>query len=453
MDLNDILWLSYNDLSEKKVRTALTIVMVVIGIGAIVALTSFTAGVSNSITSTLESLGPTAIIVTSSTNVGFTQSDVASMEGLPNVTNVTPLLTGSATLYAGNQNTSVTVIGISTQGLEQILGGNVTPLQGSFYQDTIAPDAVVGYDVAFPSTAAGQQTITVGQSAALKLAGARTASGGTSSSETVTVPILGILPSHGTSLISIDTGVFISLQAAYVLLHRTSYNEMVVLAKNLSSVNATSSLITTIYGSSARVLTTSQLLSTASSVIGSITILFGVIAGVSLLVAAIGIMNIMLMAVMERTHEIGIMKSIGFKNKHVMLVFLLQALIIGLLGGMLGIAVGAGAAYGLAGLSSGSSSSTTGASTTSSSSFGGGGGGFGGGGGGFGGGAARTGGATFVGGGTTSTSSGLSSLHPAFPVSTILIALAIAVGVSVIAGLYPAWRASKMQPIDALREL
>ena len=440
MDIKDIFWLSFKDLNEKRVRTALTIMMVVIGIAAIVALTSLTSGVGNSITAELSSLGPTAIIVSSGTATGFTQSSVSEMASLPNVTEVTPILTGTATLYAGNQNTSVTIIGVSPQGLNQLYGSNVTLYQGVLYQQTIAPDAVVGHSVAFPTSAAGQQTITVGQSATLKVGSGRT-------SETVTVPIVGILPSHGTSLIPIDTGVFLSVQAAQVLLHKTSYNEMVVIANNLSSVNATSALITTIYGSSARVLTTSQLLSTASSIIGSIALLFGVIAGVSLLVASVGIMNIMLMAVIERTHEIGIMKSIGFKNKHVMLVFLLQALIIGVVGGILGIAVGVGTSYGLAAAVGGGSSSTSTASSSSSSTgtFRAGSGAS----------AAPAGGGATFGGGSSSSSSSSSSLSftPAFPISTIAIALFIAILVSIIAGLYPAWRASKMEPIDALREL
>ena len=163
MDIDDIFWLSYRDLSEKKVRTILTIVMVIIGIAAIVALTSVTAGISASITKQLESLGPTAIIVSSGTSTGFTAADVGEMSSLPNVTLVTPLLTGSATLYAGNQNTSVSVIGVSTQGIKQLLGSNVTVYDGSMYEDTIAPAVVVGHSIAFPSSAAGQQTITVGR--------------------------------------------------------------------------------------------------------------------------------------------------------------------------------------------------------------------------------------------------------------------------------------------------
>src|SRR5271154_6870388 len=106
MKLQDIFWLSYKDLSEKKIRTALTIIMVVIGVAAIVSLTSITAGISQSITSSLNSLGPTSIIVTSSSATGFTVADSGRIAGLPNVTSVTPILTGTASLYAGNQNTS-----------------------------------------------------------------------------------------------------------------------------------------------------------------------------------------------------------------------------------------------------------------------------------------------------------------------------------------------------------
>lgn len=442
MDIQDIFWLSYKDLSEKRVRTALTIVMVIIGVAAIVALTSFTAGINQSITATLESLGPTSIIVSSSGATGFTQADAGQLETLPNITSVTPLLLGEGTLYAGNQNVSVSIVGVSTQGLSQLLGGNVTLYQGTEYQDTIAPDALVGHSVAFPSTAADQQAITVGQSASLKLASGR-------AEQTVTVPVVGILPSHGTSIIPIDTGVFVSLQSAEILLHRSSFNEMLVLSSNLSNVNSTAALITTIYGSSVRVTTISAILSTVSTIIGGIALLFGVIAGVSLLVAAIGIMNIMLMSVMERTHEIGIMKSIGFKNKHVMLVFMLQALIIGVVGGIAGIAVGAVASIGLAAAASGASSGSSPTSTPAAASSG----GFRGGG--AGGSAAAGGGsAVFVSGGSTSSSSTSSlSFSPAFPLSTVGSALLVAVIVSVVAGLYPAWRASKMEPIDALREL
>lgn len=443
MNIQDILWMSYKDLNEKKVRTALTVVMVVIGVAAIVALTSLTAGVSKSISADLSSLGPTSIIVTSSSPTGFTVADSARLSSFPNITSVTPVLTGTANLYSGNQNTSVTLIGVTSQGLKQLVGGNTSNLtfyQGAIYEDTITPAAVIGHSVAFPTSAAGAQTVSVGQPATLKVGGR----GG----ETLTVPVVGILPSKGGFIIPIDTAIFMSLPAAELLLHRQSFNEMLVIAKNTSSVNATSALITTIYGSSVRVLTTSELLSTAASVTGDLSLLFAGIAGVSLLVAAIGIMNIMLIAVYERTHEIGILKSVGFKNSHILLVFLVQALIIGVLGGIIGIGLGAGASYGLSAVLSGAgsrASTTSNAPTTGTTARTGGG---------FSGGGAAGGGG-FGGGGAASSSSSTTTLsfHPVFPLSTIAYALLVAVIVSAVAGIYPAWRASKMEPIDALRSL
>jgi putative ABC transport system permease protein len=444
MNLKDVLWLSYKDLNEKRIRTALTIVMVVIGVAAIVALTSVTAGISQSISSSLNALGPTSIIVSSSGTTGFTIADVARLEGLPNITSVTPLLIGSGVLYAGNHNSSVTIIGVTTQGLKQLLGGNVTFYQGAIYEDTVTPAAVVGHTVAFPTSAAGTQVITVGQAGTLKIGGGRT--GGS----TITVPIDGILPSHGGFIIPIDSAVFMSLPAAEIVLKRPSFNEMLVFASNTSTVNSTASLITTIYGSGARVTTTAQLLSTTSSIIGSISLLFTIIAGVSLLVAAIGIMNIMLIAVYERTHEIGILKSVGFKNRHILLIFLFQALIIGFIGGVLGIVVGAGTSYGLStvlgggGATSASTTSSTGAASTSGSFRS----GSAGGGGGF----SGSGGGSSFGGGSSSTTASI-SFKPVFPLSTIISAVLVAMIVSIVAGMSPAWRASKMEPIDALRQL
>jgi putative ABC transport system permease protein len=249
-----------------------------------------------------------------------------------------------------------------------------------------------------------------------------------------------------TSIVPIDSGVFVSMPSAEVLLNKLSFNEILIKANSAASVSSLTSLVTTVYGSNARVMNTEQLASTASSIIGAISLLFTAIAGVSLLVAAIGIMNVMLMSVSERVHEIGIFKAVGFKNREVMLIFLFQALIIGFIGGIVGLGVGAGAAYSLGSVlssrSAASCTTTSAATTSSSASFR-----AGGGGGSFAGGAAgaRTGVAT--------TSTSAISIHPDFTFTIITEAILIAALVSVLAGVYPAWKASRMEPIDALREL
>jgi ABC-type antimicrobial peptide transport system permease subunit len=449
MKLKDIFWLSYKDLSEKKVRTALTVLMVVIGVASIVALVSQTAGISASITQELSSLGPSSILLTS-TSSGFTATDVYDISTLPNVSSATPLLTGSGTLIANNQNTSVTIIGATPAGLTALLGGNLTLYNGSMYTDTIAPSAVLGYDAAFNSTS-GRQVVTVGSPTTLKI------SSGRGQSQSYTVPVVGVLKAYGTSLISIDSGVAMSLPAAELMLHKTSFNIILVKADNSNNVTALTSLLTSIYGTNARVLSTQQLANTASSIIGSLTLFLVVIAGIALLVAAVGIMNIMLIAVLERTHEIGIMKSLGFKNTQVMSIFLFQAMLIGILGGIIGVAAGAGASYGVAYLishiSSGTSSRSTGATvatvsgSSSGRSFSGGSGG-GAPSGGFSGGSGAPTAAS-----TSSSSSSTLSYSPVLAWPTVVEALLVAIVVSAVAGIYPAWRASQMEPIEALRQL
>ena len=221
---------------------------------------------------------------------------------------------------------------------------------------------------------------------------------------------------------------------------RTSFNIILVKADNASQVGALTTTLTNIYGNNANVFSTQQIAQQVNQIVGSITFLLVVVAGISLLVAAVGIMNIMLMSVMERTHEIGIMKSLGFTNRQVLSLFLTQALLIGVVGGVIGIAVGMGGSYTLSTLAShsGSSPNSTGtASGTPSRPREGGGGG------------------VIIGsgaGGSPGSSTSL-SFSPVLTVSTIIEALVVAIGVSAIAGIYPAWRASKMEPIEALRQL
>lgn len=436
MKFQDVFWLSYKDLSEKRVRTALTVVMVVIGVASIVALVSQTSGISASIQKSLQSLGPTTIIVSSTKAAGFTAADVAQLASLPNASIVIPIVEGQGTFASGNENVSASIVGISSQNLEQLLGGNPKLYEGTLYQDTVAPVSLVGYSIAFPSTAGGRQSVGVGQPATLTVGSGRSAT-------TYTVPIVGVLQSYGSMIVSIDGSVFMSLQAAEGLLHKTSFNVILVKASNTTTVTPLASQISDIYGNNARVLTTQQIAQEVDSVIGSITVLLVIIAGISLLVAAIGIMNIMLMAVMERTHEIGILKSIGFKSRHVMMVFLFQALIIGFVGGMIGIALGGGASFGLAYIISHSSSSSPSSSQQAQAAGPSG---------------SQRGGGVVVrggGGGAAPSSSGGSSLsyQPVISIQTVIGAMIVAMVVSAIAGLYPAWRASRMQPIDALRQL
>ncbi len=459
MDLRDIVRLGTEHLSEKKARTALTILMVVIGVASIVALTSQTAGEAQSIQNSLGSLGPTSLLVVPSGKTIFTAADVANLEALQNVSSVTPIITGQGTLSLNGNNYSVSILGMTSNGLQSLTGNTSTLYQGSFYPDGITPDAIVGHGIAFSSqTNQNQQTAYVGDTGTLEMSGTGTR-GGTGSASRIAVPIVGILQSQSTSLVSVDSAVVVSLQYAQTLLHTSSYSELLVKANTAQNVSALTSLLEVIYGNNARVINTQQLANTISSVQSSTSQLLIIIAGVSLLVAAVGIMNMMLMAVSERIHDIGILKSVGFEAKDIMLIFLFQAIVIGIIGGATGLAAGATTSYAislLGGLSNGATGHVNlgGAGATPESAAGQG---------------------TFfirtasgissfqsraapgqsvsTGSSPISSSSSSSTASPVFTVSIILEAIMVAIAISMIAGIYPAWKASKMEPIDALRTL
>lgn len=440
MNPRDTLWLGLKGMSARRLRTALTVLSVMIGVAAIVALLSITTGVSNSISQSLSRIGPTTLFVTPAQGTIFTDADVAEIESFPNVSSVVPILRFSATGSISGTSESVSVIGIDNSSLNGTIGG-INLYSGSMFNDSSGPTALVGYDVAFPNTGQTVPSVTLNEPMYLST----TQSGG--SPQEITVLPVGILNSYGTALfISPDSSIFVPLKEAESMLNKYSYNVLIVKATNTSTVAALDTLLTNVYGSRASVLSVQQLTSTVSSIIGSISLLLAGIASISLIVAGISILSIMMVSVSERVHEIGILKSIGFRQRDVMLLFLSEALIIGIIGGALGSAVGASASYVIPSVfSSAGGSPQTGSAVsggqaqTASAPVGGGRGGF------------------FVSGESSpaarsfSGSGGLPSYTPEISPTVIGLAILLAILVSIIASLYPAWKASRIDPIKALR--
>ena len=431
MKIKKVFLLGIKGISERKFRTMLTIMSIVIGVAAIVALVSLVAGISASISHSLESIGPTTLYMTPTQSHIFTAADMAEIESLPYVANVIPIISFNANLSEAGSESTVTVYGIMNYSIASAIGG-INLYSGRSYNDTTTPYALVGYDIAFPTTSQSMPSVALNQPLYLQGLGA--------SGRSITVIPLGILNQYGSSaFVSPDSSIFIPLQAAESITNKYSYTILLVKAMNTSTVNQLYSLLENIYGNSARIISIQEIASTISSITGSLGILLGAVAGISLLVAGISILSIMMVSVTERAHEIGILKSIGFRRRDVMFLFLSEAIIIGFAGGIIGVALGAGGAYALPGLLSAGAGSHQSVPTPAIAKGGGGSRSFG------------RGVGAFGSSSSSQQSTSALSFTPSVSPGLAIMAIMIAIVVSVCASMYPAWKASTIDPIKALR--
>jgi putative ABC transport system permease protein len=226
--------------------------------------------------------------------------------------------------------------------------------------------------------------------------------------ETYTADVSGVLGKIGGFGIGgpSDTGVYIPIDKAQNFFGTDQADMIIVKLK--SSDNATitnvSKVITDHFSNQVSVISATAVLSLLTSIFSILQLFLGGIAAISLLVAGIGIMNIMIVSLIERTREIGILKALGMKSRTVLTIFLGESVIIGLMGAIVGIILG----WILANIT---------ARVLGSGIFGGGG----------------------------------FRITPLLTPEVLVGALAFGVGVSIIFALYPAWRASKLKPVEALR--
>src|SRR5438552_675240 len=343
-------------LRERKLRTALTLLGIVIGTGMIVALEASTQGQSAAISSQLEKLGPTTLIVQVGGFGGnarnFTQNDIATVQGLDHVQTVFLAVEGDAQITRSGETDGVAVLGIEPADLGTLVKG-LQIADGTAYQSGDLTGVVLGSTAATPTDTTKLPTAS-GESVRVSATVRQFTAQGRGSATTVThtYVVTGVAAPFGSApFVSVDGTVFMTPRAAQQLLNipLSQYNEMVVLADSPDTVNAVQSEIQGQF-TNARVLSGTQLASTISSVYGTISTLLGSIAAISLIVAGVGIANTMFVSVIERTTEIGTLKALGFKAREVLGVFLLEASLTGVAGGVLGCLMGVGVAYGIGSL-------------------------------------------------------------------------------------------------------
>jgi putative ABC transport system permease protein len=408
MNIKDILEETYTALSANKVRSSLTILGIVIGIASVIALVAIGNGASNSISSSIEALGSNLLLISPGVarTQGFgvsagrgtaktlTDGDAdAILTQVSNVAAVAEEVSGRYQVTAKGTNTNTTIDGV-TSSYPTIR--NVQIDQGTFISDTdnssLNKVAVIGPTVLtdlFGTDAVASDAI--GQTIVIK---------------NLEFTIIGVTVAKGGSGFSNqDDMIYIPAQSAERYLAGNSYLTTIDVeatdSKSMTQVqNDITSLLLTRHNISDptladfSVLNQNDVISSASSITNTLTSLLAAVAGISLIVGGIGIMNMMLTTVTERTREIGLRKAIGAKRNDISKQFLIEATVLTVIGGIMGITLGWAIAFIV--------------NVT----------------------------------GLVSASVSLSSVVLAFGVSAII---------GIVFGYYPARRASRLNPIEALR--
>ena len=353
MRLFQTISMAFRAIAANKIRAFLTMLGVIIGVMGVIVLVSIGQGTTASITDSISSMGTNLLTVNIQTRrvgmgmPGFGASrnsrntgskgtvilklpEILALEEDESIAYVSPVCSGSLTVKAGNVNTSASVSGVLPAYANIINQG----VQSGRY--------IIDADVDNRSA-----VCVIGVELAKDLYGNTNVVGNTIHIDGRKFRIVGVLESKGTSMSgSSDNSVVLPFTLAQRMIDSTSISSIYMSAVDSESVDDAQEVVEKFLykkyqnESSYSVMNQTSMLETMSETSSTLSLMLGGIAGISLLVGGIGIMNIMLVSVTERTREIGIRKAIGAKRRDILLQFLIESVVISGMGGLLGLGLG-----------------------------------------------------------------------------------------------------------------
>ncbi|WP_233414534.1 ABC transporter permease [Thermaerobacillus caldiproteolyticus] len=325
--------MALRSIQGNKLRAFLTMLGIIIGVSSVIVLISIGQGSSEQVTNQINQLGTNLLTVNvmNSDSVKLTTDDVEKIRDIPGVKEIAPVVSGRVNVKNGTTSAQVSLIG-ATSSYQAVR--DVQANQGRFLSDI---------DVAYR-----QKIVVLGANTAQTLFGLDNPVGKYVQVEGTSFKVVGVLASKGGSLgQSGDDVIIMPLSTAQRLVKNTSIQTVYIQGKNAEQVNFVMAQVERTLArmfpnteDSYSVFNQQDLMETMSSVTNTMTLMLGGIAGISLLVGGIGIMNIMLVSVSERTKEIGIRKAIGAKRKDILLQFLIESVVLSALGGVIGVGLG-----------------------------------------------------------------------------------------------------------------
>lgn len=406
----DVFGYSFSAIKLRKLRAALTVLGVVIGIAAIVALMSITQGLQNSLTGQLEGgfaadtviVMPNTAMASKSFKLYLNYTD--EIESLsPKIISATAAINQIGFIEKdGVTHLAPGIVGLNFTEYQSIYSKTFVASSGTFPAADNDNAVIVGARVSDPNQN-GTKFLEAGDSISIVWVNATTYP---FKNETYTAHVAAVLPVVGIFGVGgpNDLGVYVPIQKAQSFFDTDEAYAIIVRVNGADNktITETSKLIQEHFDNQVTVITPNSVTDTLNAVFNTNALFLGGIAAISLLVAGIGIMNIMIVSLIERTREIGILKALGMKSRTVLTIFLGESVIIGLIGAGVGIAIGWGMANVILAVLG------------------------------------------------QAQAAGL-SITPVLSPTVLFGALGFGVGVSVLFALYPAWRASKLKPVEALR--
>lgn len=408
MKTRDIFGYSFSAIKLRKLRAGLTALGIIIGIAAIVALLSLTQGLSASLTSSFQQgLSANTLVVTGQNTPLYANYTDQIME-IPSISQdiaaTIPVIqqTGYLTNSSGS-TMKVTLIGINFTTTEQAFLTTFASATGTIPLNPPDNAIIVGAKI---SNLNSNGTIFVNAGDQLRVTTQVPIANETyMGNVTAVLGPIGGLSIGGPS----DTGVYIPLKQAQAYFGTDQLSEIIVQLKssNNGTVTTVSNAISNYFDGQVNVESATAIINTITSAISTVSAFIVGIAAISLLVAGVSIMNIMIVSMVERTREIGILKALGMKSRTVLSTFLCESALIGVVGSVAGIGLG----WGIANVN---------ALVNNRSSL------------------------------VKVNGIGVKNM-PILTPEVVILSLAFGIGVSILFAMWPAWRASKLKVVDALR--